>query len=201
MYPRTASRRGRGRDAGITISACIQVLHLHLQCSPCTCTCNENMPIDEPPPRATLAVKRMPKTTPHPPARAPRTAHGSRCGKRPSPHLRIPVITRSIACSRAPHATQRALSAHTQARSQPQPTVDRATGTAVQLYRSAAADPQPVSTTARAAGSPSAPRRERQVERLPHVVAGDVDVDIVWPHGVRVDAWLRIPLKGAHGEG
>mgnify|MGYP000930024207 CR=1 FL=1 len=29
-------------------------------------------------------------------------------GKRLSPHVRIPVITRSFACSRAPHATQRA---------------------------------------------------------------------------------------------
>ena len=88
----------------------------------------------------------MPKTTPPPPG-PHGTAPGSRCGKRLSPHLRIPVITRSIACSRAPHATQRALSAHTQARSQPQPTVDRATGTAVQLYRYAAADPQPVSAS------------------------------------------------------
>ena len=89
----------------------------------------------------------MPKTTPHPPARPHGTAHGSRCGKRLSPHLRIPVITRSFACSRAPHATQRALSAHAQARSQPQPTVDRATGTAGQLYRYAAADPLSVSTS------------------------------------------------------
>jgi hypothetical protein len=49
--------------------------------------------------------------------------------------------------------------------------------------------------------SPSAPRRERQVEPLRQVVAGDVDVDVMWPHGVRVDARLRTPLEGAHGEG
>ena len=58
---------------------------------------------------------------------------------------------------------------HTQVRSQPQPTIDRATGTAGQLYRYA--DPQSVSTTARAAGSLSAPRREQFVGSIPHLDA------------------------------
>ena len=49
--------------------------------------------------------------------------------------------------------------------------------------------------------SRSAPRRERQVVRLQQVVAGDVDVDIVRPHEIGVDAWLRTPLECAHGEG
>ena len=37
----------------------------------------------------------MPKTTLNPRARAHGAAHGSRCGKRLSPHLRIPVISRT----------------------------------------------------------------------------------------------------------
>ena len=102
------------------------------------------------------------------------------------------------ACPMEPRPARHTARTH---RSQPQPTVDRATGTAVPLYRHTADDPQSVSTTARAAGSPSAPRRERQVERLPHVVAGDVDVDVVRPQEIGVDGWLRTPLECAHGEG
>ena len=122
----------------------------------------------------------MPNTTPPPPptlARAHGTAHGRpTVGNASAPTDAYPSshpashAAGHARCSHAPHATPSAQPrTH---RSQPQPTVDRATGTAVPLYRHTAADPQSVSTTARVAGSPSAPRRERQVVRQHHGASG-----------------------------
>ena len=115
----------------------------------------------------------MPNTTPPPPptlARAHGTAHGRpTVGNASAPTAADPSshpashAAGHARCSRAPHATQRA---HT-GPSRSLPSIGQ-----VQLYRHTAADPQSVSTTARVAGSPSAPRRERQVVRQHHGASG-----------------------------
>ena len=148
-------------------------------------------------PRPTLAVKTCPTRRPFPPptlARAHGTAHGrpavgdasATTDAYPSSHaashgmLRMP----DVAAPPTPHSAR----AHTgPSRSLP------SIGLQVQLYS--------CTTTQLQTLSPSAPRRERQVERLLHVVAGDGDVDVVRPHEIGVDAWLRTPLECAHGEG